>query len=458
MIADIWQWTPLMFLIFLSGLVALPEDQMNAARILGAGFVPQFTRLIIPMMRPILLIAVIIRAMEIFKLFDPIIIMTQGGPGTATQNLSVYFYRLTNVSGRWGYACAVALLVLIALSILAKQAIKPIERAQNESLEELMGAGTDVAERAHRGRDRRRSTRMKKALRISAVSAFALFFGFPLYWVITMAFKPKVEENPPGIVVWHPENPTLKNFKDVLGINNAADSIFASKDFSALTPLKNSFLAAGGGTLLALLVGVFAAYGIARFRAGGSQLPFQILQLRMFPPAAVVIPLYFMFVYLHLWNTLEGLIIIYGAVTFPFVVWLMRSFFQDVPREISEAAIVDGCTPVGRVLQGRAAAGQGRPRGDGAVRLHPQLVRLPDRARDDAGQVDDRAALPEHDERRRGRAGVRPPGGARRPADPAAGDPRALDPEVPRPRPHLRRDQAVDDVLDHAENALQALR
>ena len=143
MIADIWQWTPLMFLIFLSGLVALPEDQMNAARILGAGFWPQFTRLIIPMMRPILLIAVIIRAMEIFKLFDPIIIMTQGGPGTATQNLSVYFYRLTNVSGRWGYACAVALLVLIALSIVAKQAIKPIERAQHESLEELMTAGAE---------------------------------------------------------------------------------------------------------------------------------------------------------------------------------------------------------------------------------------------------------------------------------------------------------------------------
>jgi len=145
MIADIWQWTPLMFLIFLSGLVALPEDQMNAARILGAGFRPQFTRLVIPMMRPILLIAVIIRAMEVFKLFDPIYIMTQGGPGTATQNLSIYLYRLTNVSGRWGYACAVALLVLIALSIVAKQAIKPIERAQDESLEELMAAGPDEA-------------------------------------------------------------------------------------------------------------------------------------------------------------------------------------------------------------------------------------------------------------------------------------------------------------------------
>jgi multiple sugar transport system permease protein len=111
---------------------------------------------------------------------------------------------------------------------------------------------------------------MKKALRIGSISAFALFFGFPLYWVVTMAFKPKVEENPPGIVVWYPHNPTLNNFKDVLGINSAADSIFATKDFSALTPLKNSFLAAGFGTLLALAVGVFAAYGIARFRSGGN--------------------------------------------------------------------------------------------------------------------------------------------------------------------------------------------
>ena len=188
---------------------------------------------------------------------------------------------------------------------------------------------------------------MRKSLRVLAITIFALFFGFPLYWVITMAFKTKVEENPNGIIYWKPGHWTLINFKDVLGLTNPNASVFATQDFSALTPLKNSFLAAGGGTLLALVVGVFAAYGIARFRAGGAQLPFQILQLRMFPPAAVVIPLYFMFVYLHLWNTLQGLIIIYGAVTFPFVVWLMRSFFQDVPREISEAAIVDGCTQWG---------------------------------------------------------------------------------------------------------------
>jgi multiple sugar transport system permease protein len=139
MTADIWQWTPLMFLIFLSGLVALPEDQMNAARILGASWFSQMRYLVIPMMKPILLIAVIIRAIEAFKLFDPIIFMTRGGPGTASENISLYLYKQTIVNGRWGYASAVAILILIFVSIVGLRAIKPIEQAQEETLEELVG-------------------------------------------------------------------------------------------------------------------------------------------------------------------------------------------------------------------------------------------------------------------------------------------------------------------------------
>ncbi len=172
-------------------------------------------------------------------------------------------------------------------------------------------------------------------------------FGFPLYWTLTMAFKPEDEWNPPGKVFWWPSHWTVSNFTDILGIQGATSIFATGRSKSALTPIEHSLIAAGCGTLLALLVGVFAAYGIARFRAGGRVLPFQILQLRMFPPIAIIIPLLFMWVYLGLWDTLQGLIILYAAVTFPFVVWLMRSFFQEVPREVSEAAIVDGCTQWG---------------------------------------------------------------------------------------------------------------
>lgn len=191
-------------------------------------------------------------------------------------------------------------------------------------------------------------SRLKTPGRWFAIILLAAIFAFPLYWVVTMSFKPQAEWNPPGEVFWFPDQPTLQNYEKILGIEDKSESIFATqRSRSALGPLKNSAIAAVGGTIVALVVGIFTAYGIARFRAGGRMLPFQILQLRMFPPIAIVIPLLFMFVEIGLWNTHWGLIIIYGAVTFPFVVWLMRSFFQEVPREISEAAIVDGCTQWG---------------------------------------------------------------------------------------------------------------
>jgi multiple sugar transport system permease protein len=189
---------------------------------------------------------------------------------------------------------------------------------------------------------------LKTAARITAVLFIGACFAFPLYWAVTMSFKPKPEWNPPGKVYWFPENPTLDNYAKILGVDDAKASPFATaRSRSAIGYLKNSVVVSIGGTLLALIIGIFTAYGIARFRAGGKTLPFQILQLRMFPPIAIIIPLLFMFVEIGLWNTWAGLIILYGAVTFPFVVWLMRSFFQEVPREISEAAIVDGCTQWG---------------------------------------------------------------------------------------------------------------
>jgi multiple sugar transport system permease protein len=190
---------------------------------------------------------------------------------------------------------------------------------------------------------------LKPTGRILAIVLFAAIFAFPLYWVITMSFKPQPEWNPPGTVYWVPDNPTLENYEKILGLGTGGgETVFATaRSRSAIGYLKNSVIAAVGGTILALVIGIFTAYGIARFRAGGRPLPFQILQLRMFPPIAIIIPLLFMWVQIGLWNTHQGLIIIYGAVTFPFVVWLMRSFFQEVPREISEAAIVDGCTQWG---------------------------------------------------------------------------------------------------------------
>ena len=95
MVADIWQWTPLMFLILLAGLVGVPEDQMKAATLLGANAWQRFVTIVLPRMKAIIVIALAIRVIECFKIFDTLFIMTGGGPGVATETISVYIYKIT---------------------------------------------------------------------------------------------------------------------------------------------------------------------------------------------------------------------------------------------------------------------------------------------------------------------------------------------------------------------------
>ncbi len=126
-IAEVWQWTPLMFLIMVSGLVGLPEDQMRAATMLGASFWQKFRYLMLPMLLPIIVIALVIRFMEAVKIFDVIWLMTKGGPAQATETLSVYMYKAAFMNLRWSYAAAAAMIILVIMTILASYALRPLQ-------------------------------------------------------------------------------------------------------------------------------------------------------------------------------------------------------------------------------------------------------------------------------------------------------------------------------------------
>jgi len=119
MIAEIWQWTPFMFLVMLAGLAGVNPELLEAAAIDGASKWQTLTRITIPVMRPIIIIAVLIRALDVFKLFDLVFVMTNGGPGTSTQTISYYIYLLGFKYFRLGYAAAASYLLLILLSIVA---------------------------------------------------------------------------------------------------------------------------------------------------------------------------------------------------------------------------------------------------------------------------------------------------------------------------------------------------
>jgi multiple sugar transport system permease protein len=133
MIADIWQWTPLMFLILLAGLVGVPQDQIKAATLLGANSWQRFTTIVLPKMKTIIIIALAIRVIENFKIFDTLFIMTSGGPGVATETISVYIYKVTTQDLIWGYVAAIALAILIVLSIATVFAMKRMAAAREAS-------------------------------------------------------------------------------------------------------------------------------------------------------------------------------------------------------------------------------------------------------------------------------------------------------------------------------------
>jgi len=128
MVADIWQWTPLMFLILLAGLVGVPEDQIKAATLLGASPWQRFRTIVLPRMKTIIIIALAIRTIECFKIFDTLFIMTGGGPGVATETISVYVYKITTQDLIWGYVAAIALAILIVLSVACVWAMKRMAR------------------------------------------------------------------------------------------------------------------------------------------------------------------------------------------------------------------------------------------------------------------------------------------------------------------------------------------
>ena len=130
MIADIWQWTPLMFLILLAGLIGVPDDQLKAATLLGASWWTRFRTIMLPRIRTIIVIALAIRVIEAFKIFDTLFIMTGGGPGVATETISVYIYKITTNDLIWGYVAAIALAILITLSVLTVVAMKRMDAAR----------------------------------------------------------------------------------------------------------------------------------------------------------------------------------------------------------------------------------------------------------------------------------------------------------------------------------------
>ena len=171
--------------------------------------------------------------------------------------------------------------------------------------------------------------RLRTSILIGVAAVLLAVWAFPVLWALLTSFKTErdVLAYPPTIIF----EPTLRNYRDVL---------FGSA--SILPNLLSSTIVAGASTALTLLFAVPAAYALARLEFPGRRASgFYVLATQMLPPVGLIIPYYLALQKVGGLDTYWGLIVIYLTFSLPFAIWLLVSYFEDIPREMEEAALLD---------------------------------------------------------------------------------------------------------------------
>ena len=187
--------------------------------------------------------------------------------------------------------------------------------------------------------NRRLKSKLREAAIAVATFVLMMIVCIPGLWIVLSGFRPNREilAKP---AVWIPQDLTLKNFKAIFGLGEEQVAIPVVNYFI------NSLVIATTSTVIALLIGMAGGYAFARYRFGGRNGLFLSLMLsRAVPGIALSLPVFMIWSWIGLIDTSIGLIIVYVALNVPFTIWLIDGFFRLIPKELSEAGQVDGCTP-----------------------------------------------------------------------------------------------------------------
>ena len=169
--------------------------------------------------------------------------------------------------------------------------------------------------------------------------AFFVVIAFPVYWMVASAFKP--QEQLDGLTpTWLPLHPTLSHFRDAINRPFFWDGV------------KNSLIVVSVTVALSMVIAFLAAIALAKFRFSGRKLFIVlIIGIQMLPQAGLIIPLYVVLARYHQVNALSGVIVTYLTFVLPFSVWTLRGFLLGIPKELEEAAMVDGSSRLGSFVR-----------------------------------------------------------------------------------------------------------
>jgi ABC-type glycerol-3-phosphate transport system permease component len=320
-LVEVWHWTPLVMLIVLGGLSGLPTDPYDSALIDGAPSWQMFRFITWPLILPYVMIALVIRTIDSLKVFDTIAVISQGA--------------------RYGFGNAQLLSLLAGIPILQprlrvctgcdlfrnhhRTLAAAVVCAAKDQMDGVKSRGlASDAWCKCRWQQVARSARSMDSVLILISPAVLVFL-----WMLSFSLKTEIDNIacPP---IFIPNPPTLASYVEVFEKNKI------------LLYFWNSILVTGGAVLFGLVIGVPAGYGIARARAAKAAI--LILIARMTPALSYLIPLFLLFQVTGLVGSIWAVVITHLVITVPIIVWIMIGYFENVPLELEDAALVDGAT------------------------------------------------------------------------------------------------------------------
>ena len=308
----VWAAIPFVALTLFAGLSQVPNEIYEAASLDGASRWTQFWRLTVPQLAPIFLILFALSTIWDFRVFTQVFILQKsGGIARDTDLLALYAYRTSFSANNFGVGSAIGV-------VMVRDAARVLRHLHQ----------------AHDQADRRGIMINRKGGLVANTLAIILVvvMVFPVYWMIISSFKPRADfflETPKFL----PIPATLDNYYRVIN----------DKDF--FNYAKNSLTVTVVVVVLSILVAFIAATAVARFNFKGRKAYIvMLLAVQMVPFEALLISMFVLLNNAGLVNQLTGVMVAYLAFVLPFTIWTLRGFIANVPKDLEEAAMIDGCS------------------------------------------------------------------------------------------------------------------
>ncbi len=370
---NVWKGIPFFTIVLLAGLKAIDTEMYDAAAVDGANSWRRFVDITLPSLRYVIIVGCLLSLIWTLNAFGQVFLLTGGGPGGTTRVFSILAYEYAIAGLRYSAGVAVAMSVVPALLILIIVLGRVMQGAETgtgeprqgvlattwstmmwpfrmviggifavltfilDSIERVFTVAGDGIKNAYlRGDPDREGAWRRVTGRVGFVGNYAIlgvllfFLLFPFYWVVVTAFKTNEQMRTSESVFW-PSPWTIQHF----------DFMLNQTDFP--TWFGNTVQVAVVSCGISVLVGALGAYALVRLQwVGSGILSTAILFTYLMPTVMLFIPLYRIFTELKLTDTLGSLMIAYPTFGLPFATWLLMGYYRSLPRELEEAALIDG--------------------------------------------------------------------------------------------------------------------